>query len=174
MRPNPTIHDPGIAALGSQRLAARVSPIILVRRFGPGVHSITSTAVRDPRGEAISDSRLIRKADGSVVLGGAWKTHMLAEVYWPRVLELLEAEPGSEMTVVDVSTALDITYEVAQACLTTGFKNGLLNRAGDGKKASRSGNQQSYRTSIGKAWTARPRHRETGSTGGTTSAARPR
>lgn len=37
---NALIGDAAIAALGSQGLAARVSPIILVRRFGPNVHSI--------------------------------------------------------------------------------------------------------------------------------------
>ena len=87
---NAQIGDAAVAALGSQGLAARVSPIILVRRFGPGVHSISSTNVRYPRGESLIESRLLRNADGSVTLGGAFKNYMLAEVYTERVIEILE------------------------------------------------------------------------------------
>lgn len=126
--------DAAIAALGSQGLAAKVSPIILVRKFGPGVHSISSTSVRDPRGEAILNSRLIRNEDGSMELGGAFKTYMLAEVYMVRVAELLESEPGAEMTVGDVVEGLTIPYEVARACLSSMVKLGTVARTGLGKK----------------------------------------
>jgi hypothetical protein len=126
--------DAAIAALGSQGLAAKVSPIVLVRKFGPGVHSISSTSVRDPRGEAILNSRLIRNEDGSMELGGAFKTYMLAEVYQPRVQEMLEAEPGAEMTVGDVVEGLTIPYEVARACLSSMFKIGMITRTGLGRK----------------------------------------
>ena len=131
---NANIGDAAVAALGSQGLAARVSPIILVRRFGPGVHSVSSTDVRDPRGQSIPDSRLVRNEDGSVELGGAFKNYMLAEVYSERVKELLEADPGTEMTAPEVSEALTITYEVARACLSSMCRNGLIQRSGSGKK----------------------------------------
>jgi DnaB-like helicase N terminal domain/AAA domain len=139
---NANIGDAAVAALGSQGLAARVSPIILVRRFGPGVHSVSSTGVRDPRGESISDSRLIKNADGSVELGGAFKNYMLAEVYMGRVKEMLEDDPGSEMTAPEISEALTITYEVARSCLSNMFKNQMVHRTGSGKKG------QPYRYSI--------------------------
>jgi hypothetical protein len=126
--------DAAVAALGSQGLAAKVSPIVLVRKFGPGVHSVSSTSVRDPRGEAILNSRLLRNTDGSMELGGAFKTFMLAEVYMPRVVELLEAEPGAEMTVGDVVEGLTIPYEVARACLSSMVKLGTVTRTGQGKK----------------------------------------
>jgi len=126
--------DAAVTALGSQGLAARVSPIILVRRFGPGVHSVTSTAVRDPRGEALTESRLHRNEDGSVTLGGAFKNYMLAEVYVERIQELLQAEEGAEMTASDVAQAIDIAYEVARASLSAMYKNGLVERLGAGKK----------------------------------------
>ena len=131
---NANIGDATIAALGSQGLAARVSPIILVRRFGPGVHSISSTAVRDPRGEPIPDSRLIRNPNGSVQLGGAFKNYMLGEVYAHRILDLLQAEEGSEITAPEVMEALDVNYEIARASLSFLYKNNLVVRSGTGKK----------------------------------------
>lgn len=131
---NANIGDAAVAALGSQGLAARVSPIILVRRFGPGVHSISSTSVRDPRGEPILESKLVRNEDGSVELGGGWKNYMLAEVYLGRVKEMLDEDPGSEMTAPEVSEALTISYEVARSCLSTMYRNGMVIRTGSGKK----------------------------------------
>ncbi len=126
--------EAGVTALGSQGLAAKVSPIILVRRFGPGVHSVVSTEVRDPRGEAIIESRLLRHEDGSVTLGGVWKTYMLAEAYSERVLEFIDAEEGGEVTAGDLAAGLDIAYPVARACVSSLYKNGALDRFGEGKK----------------------------------------
>jgi len=131
---NANIGDATVAALGSQGLAARVSPIILVRRFGPGVHSISSTSVRDPRGEALKESRLVREPDGSIQLGGAFQNYMLAEVYAERVYELLAAEPGSEMTAGDIAENLDLSYQVAKSCAWFLFKNNRIGRTGEGKK----------------------------------------
>lgn len=131
---NANIGDAAVAALGSQGLAARVSPIILVRRFGPGVHSVSSTSVRDPRGEPVADSRLIRNEDGSVELGGAFKNYMLAEVYAERVVDLLDAEIGSEMTAAEVAEALDLSYQVAKSSVSFLFKNNRIDRRGEGKK----------------------------------------
>lgn len=131
---NAAIGDAAVAALGSQGLAARVSPIILVRRFGPGVHSILSTGVRDPRGEMIPESRLLKHEDGSVSLGGIWKTYMLAEAYSDRVLEFVSQEEGAEVTASDVANGLMLEYEVARACLSSLWKAGAIERAGLGKK----------------------------------------
>lgn len=131
---NANIGDATIAALGSQGLAARVSPIVLVRRFGPGVHSVSSTGVRDPRGQAVAEERLVRNEDGSLQLGGAFKNYMLAEVYAERVFELLAAEPGSEMTASEVCENLDISYQVAKSCLWFLSKDNRIARSGEGKK----------------------------------------
>ena len=125
--------DAAIMALGSQGLAARVSPIILVRRFGPGVHSVVSTSVRDPRGEALAESRLTLNPDGSVVLGGPWKTYMLAEAYAPKVLEFMQDEEA-EVTAPDVVERLGLAYEVARACLNSLWKGGIIERLGEGMK----------------------------------------
>ena len=133
---NANIGDATVAALGSQGLAARVSPIILVRRFGPGVHSVSSTGVRDPRGEAIADSRLTRNADGSVELGGAFKSYMLGEVYGQRILDLLNSEEGLEITAPDVAEQLDVSYEIARASLSSLYKNNMVTRTGSGKKGN--------------------------------------
>jgi hypothetical protein len=126
--------DAAVTALGSQGLAARVSPILLVRKHGPGLHSIVSTTVRDPRGEAVPESKLIRNVDGSVTLGGGWKLWMQAEVFMPRVLELLETEPGQELTAGDVKEALGISYQLASGSLSKLFKESKIARTGEGKK----------------------------------------
>ena len=131
---NAQIGDAAVAALGSQGLAARVSPIILVRRFGPGVHSISSTSVRDPRGEALTESKLVKNEDGSVELGGGWKNYMLAEVYMERVKEMLDEDPGTEITAPEICDALMISYQIARACLASLYRNGMVNRTGSGKK----------------------------------------
>jgi hypothetical protein len=130
---NANIGDATVAALGSQGLAARVSPIMLVRRFGPGVHSVSSTGVRDPRGQAIAESRLVRNEDGALQLGGAFKNYMLGEVYAQRILDLL-GEEGSEITAPEVQEALEINYEVARASLSFLYKNNLVGRSGTGRK----------------------------------------
>lgn len=126
--------DAAVTALGSQGLAARVSPIILVKKHGPDVHSIVSTSVRDPRGEAIEQSRLVRNSDGSMTLGGIWKDWMQAEVYRPQVLEVLEAEDDAEMTAADVAEQLEITYKLAAAALVRLYKDGKVARKGSGLK----------------------------------------
>src|SRR5215831_11107644 len=133
---NAQIGDAAVAALGSQGLAARVSPIILVRRFGPGVHSISSTTVRDPRGEAIPESRLLKNADNSIDLGGVWKGYMLAEVYVPRLLDIIDSEPDSEFTITELAEALGPTtgYAVTRQCLAMMFKQDLVGRRGSGRK----------------------------------------
>lgn len=128
------IDDASVAALGSQGLAARVSPIILVRKHGPGVHSVVSTSVRDPRGEAIPNSRLIRNEDGTVELGGMWKDWMQAEVYAPQALEIMGAEEGAEMTASDLAEQLDVSYRLAAATLSSLYKQGKIGRTGSGKK----------------------------------------
>lgn len=126
--------EAGVTALGSQGLAARVSPIILVRRHGPEVHSVSSTAVRDPRGEAIDEAKLLKNADGSVTLGGGWKMWMQAEVFAPRVLELLQTEPGQELTAGDVKDALGISYQLASGSLAKLYKEHVIGRSGEGRK----------------------------------------
>jgi hypothetical protein len=129
-----TFSDAAVTALGSQGLAARVSPIILVRRHGPGVHSVVTTSVRDPRGQAIDEKRLTLKEDGSLTLGKAWKDWMQAEVFAPKVFDLFEAEPGQEMTRPDVQEALGISQQLASACLRQLHSEGKIVRSGSGKK----------------------------------------
>lgn len=126
--------DAAVTALGSQGLAARVSPIILIRKHGENMHSIVSTSVRDPRGAGIEDTRIIKNADGSLVLGKPWKDWMQAEVFAQKVLDLFECDPGEEMSRGDVQEALGITQQLASATLRLLYKDGRLNRTGSGKK----------------------------------------
>lgn len=130
---DPNKIDAAVTALGSQGLAARVSPIIQVRRHGLGLHSVLSTSVRDPRGEAIEEKRLVLNGDGSMELGKAWKDWMQAEVFASKVFDLLEEE-GQEMTRGDVQEALAISQQLASACLKKLHNEGKIERAGSGKK----------------------------------------
>lgn len=132
----PLSADAAVAALGSQGLAARVSPMILTGRHGPGVHSIVSTSVRDPRGKPIKHTRLLLLDDGSMAMGGGFKAYMLAEVYSERVMELIEGELGQEFTVADVMERVGIDYEPARATLKLLHEAGRIVRAGQGKKRS--------------------------------------
>lgn len=135
--------DAAVTALGSQGLAARVSPIILIRKHGENVHTIVSTSVRDPRGSGIEEVRLMRNEDGSLTVGKRWKDYMQAEVFVERVFDLFEAEPGEELTRSDVQEALGITQQLASACLRMLHVAGRLERAGSGKKG------KPFRYSIG-------------------------
>jgi hypothetical protein len=126
--------DAAVTALGSQGLAARVSPIILIRKHGDGVHTIVSTSVRDPRGLGLEETRLIRNDDGSLQLGKAWKDFYAAEIYTRKVLDLFEASPGEELTRPDVQESLGISQPLASTCLRMLYKEGKLDRAGSGKK----------------------------------------
>lgn len=126
--------DAAVTALGSQGLAARVSPIMLVRKHGENVHSLVTTSVRDPRGQGIEEMRLLRNEDGSLVLGKPWRDYMQSEVFKDKVLQLFEADPGEELSRADVQEALAISQQLASACLRLLYKEGKLDRAGSGKK----------------------------------------
>jgi DNA-binding transcriptional ArsR family regulator len=127
--------EAAVTALGSQGLAARVSPIVLVRRHGPGVHSVVSTEVRDPRGKAIAQSKLVLEPDGSMRLGGAWQDWMQADVYKPQILEILGAEDGQELTANQLVDQLDtVSYRTVASALSQLYKEGQIGRSGSGKK----------------------------------------
>jgi hypothetical protein len=100
----------GTAALGSQGIAARFSPIVLTRHFGETLlYTIESTKTRDPRGLALTQTCVTLNQEGWAVSGGPFKPFMRWVMYSDRVMELFEGgEPGVTRTVNSVAKDLDL------------------------------------------------------------------
>jgi len=108
----------GQAALGSQGIAARFSPIVLTRKWAEGLYTVESTMTRDPRGEALTQTCIEVDENGWAQGAGEFKSWMKWRVFAPRVMSLFEgAEPGKEYTVEAVSRELEISRPDAQNSL---------------------------------------------------------
>jgi len=119
----------GQAALGSQGIAARFSPIILSRKWAEGLYSISSTTTRDPRGAALMETCIAIDALGWTQSAGEFKAWMNWKVYAARVIALFEGEePGKELSVDAVARGLDIPRPEAQNALFRLWKDGQLLR----------------------------------------------
>jgi len=131
------------AALGSQGIAARFSPIVLVRHWGADLYTVESTTVRDPRGVAITSTCIVLDANGWAQASGPFKNYMKWKLYAPRVKGLLESgEPGTEYTVDRVMRDLEIGRSEVQNTLYQLYKAGEIQREKRGK---------SYRYFVGPA-----------------------
>lgn len=134
----PTHHSPkymgdaataGQAALGSQGIAARFSPIVLSRKWAEGLFSISSTTTRDPRGAALIETCIETNALGWTQSAGEFKSWMKWKVYAARVIALFEGdEPGKELSVDAVARGLDISRPDAQNALYRLWKDRQLDR----------------------------------------------
>jgi hypothetical protein len=119
----------GTAALGSQGVAARFSPIILTKKWADDLFTIESTMTRDPRGLALPTSVITVNPEGWVENGGEFKTWMKWRVYAPRVMALFEqAEPGQKLSVSSVVEDLQISRPEAQNTLFRLWQGGHLLR----------------------------------------------
>jgi len=117
------------AALGSQGIAARFSPIILTRKWADGLYTVESTMTRDPRGLALPPTVITINENGWAETSEPFKSWMKWRVYAPRVLALFEGlEPGMTRTVQGVATELDIPRPEAQNTLYRLFLEGELKR----------------------------------------------
>lgn len=107
------------AALGSQGIAARFSPIVLSRQWVEGeLYTVESTMTRDPRGLAISKSVVSVGADGWADVTQPFQSWMKWVVYRPKILELFDnLEPGQDVTVSSVVQQLEIPRPEAQNAL---------------------------------------------------------
>ena len=130
----PDIATAAVAALGSQGIAARFSPIILARKWADKLFTIESTMARDPRGVAINPTVVNITAEGRAESKGDFKNWMKWVVYAPRVMALIESdEPYKEFSVTEVMKALEIGRPEAQNALKNLYENGQLYRARKGK-----------------------------------------
>ena len=106
------------AALGSQGIAARFSPILLTRKFGDDLFTIESTMTRDPRGLALPQTCITLDERGWARSAGPFKSWMKWKMYAGRVMSLFEGgEPGIELSVVQIAKDLDLPRPEVQNCL---------------------------------------------------------
>ncbi len=111
----------GKAALGSQGIAARFSPIILSRMWvpptdeNPGLFTMESTMTRDPRGLAIPVTKVTKNDLGWAVVEEEFKSWMKWPIYSQRIVDLFEgSEPDKRWTAPGVAEALGISRPDAQ------------------------------------------------------------
>jgi hypothetical protein len=106
------------AALGSQGISARFSPIVLTRKFGDDLFTIESTQTRDPRGLALPQTCIELNEQGWAVSKGPFKNWMKWKMYAGRVMALFEGqESDTELSVVQISKDLDLPRPEVQNCL---------------------------------------------------------
>jgi hypothetical protein len=124
----------GQAALGSQGIAARFSPILLTRKWADGLYTTESTMTRDPRGLAIPQICVEIDGNGWAKSAGEFKSWMKWRVFAPKVMGLIEAaEPGTEWSVAGISQQAEISRPDAQNALYRLWKEGMLEREKRGK-----------------------------------------
>jgi predicted transcriptional regulator len=125
-------HSAENAALGSQGIGARFSPIILTRKWTERLYTVESTTVRDPRGVALPPTKITRNEQGWIAVVGEFKEWMKWEIYAERVMALFDGNKG--LTVSDVHERLDLDPARAQNTLKELTKDGKLVREKDGRK----------------------------------------
>lgn len=124
----------GQAALGSQGIAARFSPIILTRKWADGLYTTESTMTRDPRGMQLEQNVVTLDENGWARDGGKFKAWMKWKVYAPQIMAMIESgEPGSDYAVAAIAQELDISRPNVQNTLYQLFKAGELEREKRGK-----------------------------------------
>jgi hypothetical protein len=117
------------AALGSQGIAARFSPIILVRRWADDLFTIESTMTRDPRGKALVPTCIEVDQNGWAQATAEFKSWMKHKLFRVRVLPLFEQlEPGRTLTVREIAETLEISRPDTQNCVYHLWKEGILER----------------------------------------------
>jgi len=100
------IHNAANAALGSQGVSARFSPIILTRKYADTLFTVESTTTRDPRGEMLKPTKIIRNERGWIEAAGEFKEWMKWEIYAQRVLDVFNGTRG--MGVMEIAERLDL------------------------------------------------------------------
>lgn len=116
------------AALGSQGIAARFTPIILCRKWYEDLYTIESTMTRDPRGVPIKPTLVVRDENGWVKDGGVFKAWMKWKMYLDRILGLFEGQDDRSMTSTQVAEALEISKHEAANALLQMWKEKILDR----------------------------------------------
>jgi hypothetical protein len=128
------VHTAANAALGSQGVSARFSPIILTRKWSDSLFTVESTTTRDPRGQALTPIKIIRNEQGWVEPAGEFKEWMKWEMYAGRVMGLFEGgDPTVGLTVHGVAEKLEIDRARAQNTLYQLTKLNQLKREKHGR-----------------------------------------
>lgn len=128
------IHNAANAALGSQGISARFSPIILTRKWTETLYTVESTTTRDPRGQELKPMKIVKNDQGWIETAGEFKDWMKWEMYADRILGLFEGgDPTHGHTVADVARKLEIDRSRAQNALYQLEKAGKLKRDKQGR-----------------------------------------
>lgn len=126
------VHTAANAALGSQGVAARFSPIVFTRKWADDLYSVESTMTRDPRGQELKPQRIERNEQGWIEVVGPFKEYMKWKIYARRVIELFEDNRG--LTANEVSTKLELDRPRAQNTLKQLEHEGTLIREKHGRR----------------------------------------
>lgn len=139
----PTHHSPkymldtasaATAALGSQGIAARFSPITLSRMWGPNLYSVESTMTRDPRGLAIPQTCVKLDEDGWAQSAGEFEEWMKWTLYVPKIMNLFKShEMGTEFSVQAIAQELELARPHAQNALFRMWKEKMISREKKGR-----------------------------------------
>ena len=122
------------AALGSQGIAARFSPIILSRHWGGDLYTIESTPPRDPRGKGLDAVCITLDDNGMSRTGEKFADSMRWRVMAPKVLDFISSvDPGQHHTVSALSEGMEINRPMMQTILFNLCREGKLHREKKGR-----------------------------------------
>lgn len=122
------------AALGSQGIAARFSPIILSRHWGGDLYTIESTPPRDPRGKALDAVCVTLDENGMSRAGEPFADSMRWRVMAPKVLDFIKSvDPGQHHTVSALAEGMEINRPMMQTILFNLCREGKLHREKKGR-----------------------------------------
>jgi hypothetical protein len=122
------------AALGSQGIAARFSPIMLSRSWGEQIYTIESTMTRDPRGLALPQMLVEKDENGWIQNKGEFKDWMKWKLYQQKILDLMDAgEPEDKYSVYGIAAELKIAKPHIQNAMKRMAEIGILGREKHGR-----------------------------------------
>jgi putative DNA primase/helicase len=127
-------HNAANAALGSQGVAARFSPIIFTRKWTETLFTVESTMTRDPRGEALKPVKIIKNGSGWIEAAGEFKEWMKWEIYAEGVMAVFEGgQRNLGETVYSVAEKTNLDRSRVQNALFQLTKLGKLKREKQGR-----------------------------------------
>lgn len=125
-------HSAANAALGSQGVSARFSPIILTRKWTDTLFTVESTTVRDPRGQELKPLKIVKNEMGWIETAGEFKEWMKWEIYAQRVLDLFDS-PQRGLTVYSIAEKSGIERARVQNTVKELTDAGKLKREKSGR-----------------------------------------
>ena len=126
-------HNAGNAALGSQGISARFSPIVLVRKWADKLYVVDSTPTRDPRGKEIKPLKIVRNEQGWIETAGEFKEWMKWEIYAQRILDVFENDKQG-LSVYSIAEKVGIDRTRVQHSIKEMVDKGMLKREKQGRQ----------------------------------------